>query len=277
MNELRYKARAIVALVVMVSLVIVLGGLALIAGLVYPSRRLMNVCTWFWARAVLICAGVRLTINGWDRAAASMPAFLIGNHQSGLDIPIIMSALRGQVRFMAKDSLFRVPLFGWVIRRYGFVPIDRSNVRRTLHTLKGMIAVVHSNPISMTAFPEGTRSRDGRLLPFRRGTMKIVQQAGLPVVPFAIDGSIRVHHPDRLLRAAPGPVTLTFAEPVPADRAVGLDQDELQECVVGAVAGALGQPVPEARSDGSTTNEGHSEPCERVHAGTVSRSPIRAE
>lgn len=277
MNELRYKVRALLALVVMVSLVIVLGGLTLVVGLFYPSRRLMNFCSRVWARAVLFCAGVRLTIKGWDRAAASMPAFFIGNHQSALDIPIIMFALRGQVRFMAKDSLFRIPLFGWVIRRYGFVPIDRTNVRRTLQTLKGMIAVVQCKPISMTAFPEGTRSRDGRLLPFRRGTMKIVQQARLPVVPFAIDGSIDVHQPDRLLRAAPGPVTLTFSEPIFADQAVTMDQDELQARVVGALAEALGQPVPGAQPDGHEMNENPSGSRELTHTGVLFHSSLHSK
>lgn len=247
MNNLRHTLRALVALVVMVSLVVLLGGLTLVVGLFHPSRRLMDVCSMAWARAVLFFVGVRLTIKGREKAAGVTPAFFIGNHQSGLDIPIVIYALGGRVRFMAKDSLFRIPLFGWVIRRYGFVPIDRSNVRRTLETLKHMLAAMQRHPISMTAFPEGTRSRDGRLLPFRRGTMKIVQQAGLPVVPFAIDGSITVHHPDRLLCAEAGPVTLTFAEPIPADVAVAMDQDALQERVIRAVADALGQPVPDAR------------------------------
>ncbi len=249
MNELRYAVRAIVTMVVMVLLIISLGGLALILGVVHPSRRLMDVFSLAWARAVLFCAGVRLTVHGRERVADSLPAFLIGNHQSDLDIPIVIYALGGQVRFMAKDSLFRIPLFGWVIRRYGFVPIDRGNVRRTLQTLKQMIISMHRNPISMTVFPEGTRSRDGRLLPFRRGTVKIVQQAGLPVIPFAIDGSILVHHTDRLLRAMPGPVTLTFAEPILADQVVKMTQAELYDRVVGAVAGKLGQSVLKAHEE----------------------------
>ena len=246
MNELGHTVRAIITMIVMVSLAILLGGLTLIVGIVHPYRQLWDICSLTWARAILFCAGVRLTMRGGERLADSMPAFFIGNHQSDLDILIIISALKGKVRFMAKDSLFRVPLFGRAIRRYEFVPIDRGNVRRTLHALKVMIAGLHRNPISMTAFPEGTRSRDGRLLPFRRGTIKLAQQAGLPVVPFAVEGSILVHHPDRLLRAKPGPVTLTFAEPIPADQVVAMDQDELQERVVGAVAGVLGQPVPVA-------------------------------
>ena len=259
MNELRYTIRAMIAMAVMVSLVILLGGFALIVRAVHPSQRLMDSCSLFWARAVLLFSGVRLTIKGQEKAAGFTPAFFIGNHQSGLDIPIVICALEGHVRFLAKDSLFRIPLFGRVIRRHGFVPIDRQNVRRTLEALKHMIAVMHSNPISMTAFPEGTRSRDGRLLPFRRGTMKIAQRAGLPVVPFAIDGSILVHHPDRMLRTKPGPVTLTFAEPIPADQVVAMGQGELHGRVVSAIANALGQPVPETQEE---LIDASSESCE---------------
>jgi 1-acyl-sn-glycerol-3-phosphate acyltransferase len=224
-------------------LAVLLGGVALVVGLVCAPRGLMNLFSRLWSRVILLLSGVRLRIVGAERSAAVRPAFFMGNHQSDLDIPIIICALKGRVRFMAKDSLFRIPLFGWVIRRYGFVPVDRANVRRSLDALKGMLAGLKTRPISMTAFPEGTRSRDGRLLPFRRGTLKIAQQSGLPVVPFAIDGSIDVHHPDVRWVVRPGTVTLTLGEPIAADRAFAMDQDELQEEVVRVIAAALGQPA----------------------------------
>ena len=244
MHRLRNSMRALVVITVMVSLALALGGLAMIVGFFHAPRSLMNACSRIWSAAILFFAGVRLQLDGTERAAMAMPAFFIGNHQSDLDIPIMIYALRGRVRFLAKDSLFRIPLFGWVIKRYGFVPIDRENVRRTLGTLETMLAGIRANPISMTAFPEGTRSRDGRMLPFRRGTIRIVQQAGLPVVPFAIDGSIDVHPPDRLLALRPGTVKLTFCEPIPAERAAAMNQDALQTEVVESIALALGQPVP---------------------------------
>lgn len=243
MKQTGGRVRAIVAIVVVFSLAMLLGGIALIVGLVHPWRSLMNGCSRLWSEVILLFAGVRLRVVGAERATAG-PAFFIGNHQSDLDIPIIICALRGQVRFMAKDSLFRIPLFGWVIRRYGFVPVDRGNVRKTLETLREMLAGIKARPISMTAFPEGTRSRDGILLPFRRGTMKIAQQAGLSVVPFAIDGSMNVHHADRMLAVRPGVVTLTFGNSIPAEEAAAMNQDDLQSRVVRFIASALHQPIP---------------------------------
>lgn len=244
LEEFRYRARAIIAMIVMVLLVLMLGGVALIVGVFYPSRSVMAFCSRVWARAILFLAGVRLTIRGSEWIAGGAPRFYMGNHQSALDIPIMIHALRGNVRFMAKESLFRIPFFGWVIRRYGFIPIDRSNARRTLRTLDQMFTAVRRKPISVTVFPEGTRSRDGRLLPFRRGTMKVAQQVGFSVVPFAIDGSIRVLHPDRLLRVTPGPVTLSFAPPIAEEEVVQLPAADLQVRTAQAVADQLGQPVP---------------------------------
>lgn len=236
--------RVILAMVVMVLLVLLLGGIALIVGVFYPSQKVMAFCSRLWARAILRLAGVRLTIRGAERIADSAPCFYMGNHQSALDIPIMIHALRGNVRFMAKESLFRIPLFGWVIRRYGYIPIDRTNARRTLGTLDRMFATLRRNPISIAVFPEGTRSRDGMLLPFRRGTMKVAQQVGFSVVPFSIEGSINVLHPDRMLRLSPGPVTLSFADPIPVEVVAGLSAAELQVQTAQAVAKQLGQPIP---------------------------------
>lgn len=255
MKEILYRMRALAAMAVVVVLVLVLGGVALVAGIIYPSRRIMAVCSVLWSESILLMAGVRLKIRGLKRVSDSTTRFFMGNHQSALDIPIMIVALRGQVRFMAKESLFRIPLFGWVIRRYGFVPVDRSNARRTLQTLDKMYATLRRHPVSIVVFPEGTRSRDGKLLPFRRGTMKVAQQVGYPVVPFSIDGSIKVLHPDRLLRVVPGQVTLTFGAPIAGEEVTALSAGELQLRTARAVAEQLGQPLPE-RDTGRNADEG---------------------
>ena len=92
--------------------VIVICPPALLLGLVYPSQWLVaNISRW-WAAIILWIAGVRLTIEGREHIAGPSSMFLMGNHQSALDIPIVIIALRGQVRFLAKDTLFRIPVFG---------------------------------------------------------------------------------------------------------------------------------------------------------------------
>jgi len=92
--------------------VLVLGTIALLVGLVYPSRRIIAFAAVAWSRVVLSLAGVRLTIVGKEQVADRVPRFFMGNHQSALDIPILLFALDGHARFMAKNTLFRIPIFG---------------------------------------------------------------------------------------------------------------------------------------------------------------------
>lgn len=232
--------RAIFTMLVMSVLVVLFGTPLLLLGFFYPSKRFLAFCSNAWSRAVLWCAGARLTIEGWERIADGAPRFYLGNHQSALDIPIAIAGLRGHVRFMAKDTLFKIPLFGWVIGQYGYAPVDRSNARNTHKTLERMFERLKRNPVSLAVFPEGTRSRTPRMGPFRRGTIKVAQRSGLPVVPFSIDGSIHVHHRDRLA-AIPGPVKLTFAEPIPAEEVAAMTQSELHDRIRATIARQLGQ------------------------------------
>src|SRR3990172_10016416 len=158
--------RAAITALAMSLVVLVLGTAALLVGMVYPSRRVIAFAAVVWSRVVLSLAGVRLTIVGKEMVADRVPRFYMGNHQSALDIPILLLALDGHVRFMAKDTLFRIPLFGWVLLRYGYAPIDRSSPRVTLRTLDRMLERLRRDPISIAVFPEGTRSPDARFFTF---------------------------------------------------------------------------------------------------------------
>ncbi len=235
--------RAIFTIIAMSLVVVFVGGFALVVGLVYPSRRLVAICSLIWARVVLYCSGTQLTVVGKEMVVGGSPRFYMGNHQSALDIPILVAALGGDVRFLAKNTLFYIPIFGWAMSRYGYVPVHRGDARTTHRCLEVMLRRLRRNPVSFAVFPEGTRSRDGRLLTFRRGTMKIAQRSGFDVVPFSIEGSAAVHHRDRLLRAVPGPVTLVFGQAIPAAEIVEMSSAELQRRVVAMVAGQMGLPV----------------------------------
>lgn len=232
--------RAAVTALAMSLVVLVLGTSALVAGFVYPSRRFVAWVAVIWSRVILSLAGVRLTIEGKELVADRVPRFYMGNHQSALDIPILLLALNGHVRFMAKDALFRIPVFGWVLLRYGYAPIDRSSPRVTFRTIERMLERLRRDPVSIAVFPEGTRSSDGRLLTFRRGTMKVGQRSGLPVVPFSIEGSLAVYNRQRFA-ANPGPVKLIFAEPIPADEVTAMSTTELHDRVKETIARQLGQ------------------------------------
>ncbi len=232
--------RALMTLLASSFVVILLGIPVAILAFVHPVARAGSFLAYAMSVTTLWGSGARLTVEGTEHVDAKTPKFFMGNHQSALDIPVLIVALGGAVRFLAKDSLFRIPLFGFLLARYGYIPIHRSRPRATLDAFQRMLERMRDEPVSLAAYPEGTRSRDGRLLPFRRGTMKIGQRVGLPIVPFVIDGSINVAHRDRF-RAVPGPIRLTFLEPIPAEDVTSLEPDELHDRVRNAILEGLGQ------------------------------------
>lgn len=236
--------RAFTALLFWIGVLVFLGIPLVLTAMVRPSRRFLAWTARFWARNILRICGAKLLVQGQSNFSDGRARFFVGNHQSALDIPVLMAALNGEVRFMAKDSLFRIPVLGWIMSRYDFVPVDRSNARRAHQALERMVERVRKDPISYAVFPEGTRSRDGGLLPFRRGTIKICQRSGLPVVPFAINGALAVHHRDDLFRAKPGPIRLTFGRPIPAEEVSTMSANDLYERVRSEVEVQLRSPAP---------------------------------
>jgi len=220
-----------------------LGSVMVISALIYPARCVGRTCTFAWGRAILATSGVRLSVRGQPHVSTDSAQFFAGNHQSALDIPVLLTALRGNVRFLAKESLFRIPIFGRAMRAYGYIPIDRSNARKTLATIKQNLQRSGSAPISLAVFPEGTRCRDGRLGPFRRGSIKIAKLSGLPVVPFTIDGSLRVHRRN-VFKITPGQITLTFHPPIQAAEVAQHSAAEISDRVVAAVASGFENNAP---------------------------------
>jgi 1-acyl-sn-glycerol-3-phosphate acyltransferase len=206
--------------------------------LVRPSRRLVAFVSVWWAKAILAAAGVELSIHGRERVADGEPRFYLANHRAAIDTPILIAALHGEVRFLAKDVLFGMPLFGWILRRFEHIRVDRGSARMSLRRIEGALDRLQRDPISIAAYPEGTRSRTGKLLPFRRGTMKICQRAGLTVTPVCIEGSGRVNPPSERV-GNPGPVRVTFGRPIPAAEVARLSAEELHDRVRSAIASML--------------------------------------
>jgi 1-acyl-sn-glycerol-3-phosphate acyltransferase len=142
-------------------------------------RRLGNAIT-------RICPAWRLQVSG--QMHESLPAcVVVCNHQSLADIPFI-STLPREMKWMAKQELFRIPLVGWMMRWSGDIPVDRGNARsgaRALFKAKDVLG----QKCSVMIFPEGTRTRDGRVQPFTEGAFHLAIRARVPILPLAIDGS----------------------------------------------------------------------------------------
>lgn len=149
------------------------------------------------------------------------PAIYAANHSSVIDIWVAIATIPRSVRFIAKAEVFSWPVFGWYMTLGGHVPVDRRDHARAVASLARAAEMVRGGT-SLIVFPEGTRSRDGRIHAFKKGPFVIAEQAGVPVVPVAITGAGRVT-PKNLLHVHPGPVTVTFGEPLRARDLPGRD------------------------------------------------------
>jgi 1-acyl-sn-glycerol-3-phosphate acyltransferase len=213
---------------------------------------------WFgrklWGPLGLWVAGARLDVR---RAPAPPdgPVIFASNHESALDIWVLFATIGRPFRFIAKQELFRLPIFGWYLRVGGHIPVDRSNRQRALQSLAAAGDTVRAGT-SIVVFPEGTRSRDGRIQPFKKGPFVVAKQAGVPIIPIAIAGSGAVT-PSQRIEVHPGPIRLAAGDPI--DPAAFPDKESLLAEVRRRIVelhrsiGGLGDGLPAAGS--ATTSE----------------------
>jgi 1-acyl-sn-glycerol-3-phosphate acyltransferase len=166
-----------------------------------------------WARLLVRAAGIDLRTENIERVDPSQRYILVANHYSYLDIPCVFSTIPQPIRFMAKASLFKIPIFGWAIARAGFIPIDRKN-RRTAVKSFDMAAERIRKGYTIVIFPEEGRSRERAMRPFQRGAYLLALKSGRTILPVAIDGTYDVF-PATRWRVTPGVVTVKIGTPIP--------------------------------------------------------------
>lgn len=228
--------RGLLGVLVFVAATAALAPAAIVGELARPGRHVTLRLGRIWSRLHLIALGVRPRYEGLG-AIPSTPCIFVSNHQSILDVWALAPALPDTTRFVAKSSLFRIPLFGWALRAGGFVPIDRERKDRARGSIDRAAAMVASG-LSVILFPEGTRSRDGKLLPFKRGAFRLATRTGAPIVPVAVSGSGKVLRP-RSIVVRPGTVRVRFAEPIDSLPFGEDDVDILAARVRAAIASGL--------------------------------------
>jgi len=215
------------------------GCVALLAGLVDRTGGLCRRIARAWARVLLLGLGVRVEVSGSENVPAS-PAVYAANHSSALDIPILFGHLPVDFRIIHKRSLYLVPVLGWSLYLAGHVGIDRGNAFRARKSLDAAAARIRGGT-SVATFPEGTRSPDADVWPFKRGSFVLALQAQVPVVPLSLAGVKRVA-PRGLLTLRPGTVRLKIHPPIPT---AGL-QAEAAESLAGEVRRVVAAGCAEA-------------------------------
>jgi 1-acyl-sn-glycerol-3-phosphate acyltransferase len=194
---------------------------------------------WTGVRSLLVAAriaGMRVRAEGLEYIPDGVCLF-VSNHTSNADIPALLSVIPRRIAFVAKESLFHIPLVGIAFRLALFVPVDRNHRESAMASVKRAVQRVKAGN-SFLVFPEGTRSPDGRLQPFKKGSFVMAIEAEVPVVPVACVGAQRVM-PKQSVKIRPGEIVVRFGRPIDLSAYGVEDRNEVARRVHDAVAALL--------------------------------------
>jgi 1-acyl-sn-glycerol-3-phosphate acyltransferase len=208
----------------------------------------------FWTWLILRLGGISLTVTGLENIDSGQPYVFMVNHQSNVDIPVLVQSLRQfQLRWIAKKELLRVPLFGWAMWATKHITVDRSDPSdaiKSLERAKDRLAT----GISIVVFPEGTRSRNGRLSPFKKGGFLLAAKTRTRIVPVTIVGSSSLL-PAGAWRLRPGSIEVFVDEPISTEGYRAGKLNALTEQVREVIAGRLHQPAEPGPAKVTETTE----------------------
>ena len=176
--------------------------------------------TYFWAgsswsKFTLIVCGVKVRVRGMENISPNGAYIFVTNHASMFDIPAIMSVLP-RVRIMFKKELSYVPLWGWALKWGHHIMVDRAKGSEAMRSIDRAAKAIKTGG-SVILFAEGTRTRDGKLLPFKRGAFTLAAKSGVPIVPITINGSFKIL-PKASLDIRPSPIELLMGKPIDTAR-----------------------------------------------------------
>ena len=217
--------RTIWAGLVAVVVTIPLALATLLVAAIRSNARAIDGITRLWARLILSGAGIDLRAERTETIDRKQRYIIVANHSSYFDIPCIFAAIPQPIRFMAKISLFKIPIFGWAIGRAGFIPIDRKNRRTAVKSFELAVERIRKGN-TVVVFPEEGRSRQRTMRDFQRGGFLLALRSGLPILPVAIVGTYDVFSANAK-RVTPGPVTVRVGTPIPTDGLTVREKDRL--------------------------------------------------
>lgn len=209
------------------------------------SPRLPCVCDDVprkWSSTLLRVSGVDVVLENAEVIDPDRGQVLVVNHSSWFDVLALSAHLPGGYRFVAKKEIERAPLFGPSLRRCGHIYIDREDRAKALESLVRAREILEKERPTIIMFPEGTRSPDGALRPFKKGAFVLALQTGVEVVPAAIHGSRSVM-PKGTLKIRPGRIVVRFGEPISVAEMELKDRDELTRRAHEAVSGLMSTSV----------------------------------
>jgi len=203
----------------------VFGTIAIIISFFSRTGNPVHIIAGIWAKSILIVSGIHVNVKGLSNIDPAKSYIYMSNHQSNFDIPILLGCLPVQFRWLAKAELFKIPIFGRAMRGAGYVGIDRFNRESAFESIEEAAGKMKSG-VSIMIFPEGTRSRDGNIRPFKKGGFIMAVDSGASVVPIVIHGT-RPIMAKNSLRINPGDVTMEIGNPIETTGYIRETKDDL--------------------------------------------------
>ena len=210
-------------------LTLVMGVPAILLALLIPGKtlkgKLFRVVSRTYARIALWFFRIQVMGRGLTNIDSGKPYVFMSNHASHADSLALATVISHPLHWVFKKELARIPVFGWVLLACGQVMVDRSSPERSKAALEEALSGLSGNN-SVMIYPEGTRSRNGDLLPFKKGGFRMALQVGLPIVPVRVSGSREVVAADTL-RVRPGTITVEIFPPIETRGKTAADIPEL--------------------------------------------------
>ncbi len=225
--------RTLYILIWVVFATLLLGILVIVLSFFVKTGNPLHRIARFWGRSILVVSRLKVTVEGLSAIDLEPPYIYMANHQSNFDIPVLLGHLTVQFRWLAKIELFKIPIFGHAMRKAGYISIDRSDRQAAIESLTTAAEQI-KNGVSVLIFPEGTRSRDGKIRPFKKGGFVMAIDSGIPIVPVSISGTHAIMTKGKL-RINPGHVRMRILKPVATSAYTRETKEALMEHVRGII------------------------------------------
>jgi 1-acyl-sn-glycerol-3-phosphate acyltransferase len=207
----------------------VFGIIAIIVSFFSRTGNPVHIIARIWSKSILFVSGIKVDVEGHANIDPAKSYIYMSNHRSNFDIPVLLGCLPIQFRWLAKAELFKIPIFGRAMQGAGYVKIDRFNRESAFKSIDEVAAKM-KNGVSVMIFPEGTRSEDGNIKPFKKGGFIMAVDSGVPIVPVIVRGTRSIMVKDRW-RIKPGNVTLSIKKPIDTTGYTRDNKDDLIKTV----------------------------------------------
>jgi len=209
---------------------IILGGGGTILSIFEWRGKILGKVAQIWSKLILVSAGIKYNVYGLELLDSKQNYIFAGNHESSFDIPLAFAGIKHHMVSISKIEYKWIPIFGWAMQAAKHIFIDRHNHIKAIKSINNAVLSLKKNPRSILLFPEGTRSKDGKLHKFKKGGLLLAIETQIPVVPMALCGTGTAAN-KKSLKIKSVPIALRIGKPIDTKGLTYDDRDILTKRV----------------------------------------------